>query len=151
MFGDRDMSVLGFYGLIFSIVVIGIGYFYKLTPKPDGNVIPAVDSYVRKYFPPNLLKTDKIKEGSLSQINYEEFQPDHFLVVDCKETLAQLLTNGFHRDHNCLIMTDEKYPQKAFQYYRKFKEENPDTIKLINAVPDTLKDEVKELKSDEDE
>ena len=30
-------------------------------------------------------------------------------------------------------------------------EENADTIKLINAVPDTLKDEVKELKSDEDE
>ena len=33
----------------------------------------------------------------------------------------------------------------------KLEEENADTIKLINAVPDTLKDEVKELKSDEDE
>ena len=33
----------------------------------------------------------------------------------------------------------------------KLEDENADTIKLINAVPDTLKDEVKELKSDEDE
>ncbi len=30
-------------------------------------------------------------------------------------------------------------------------EEIPDTIKLINAVPDSLKEEVKELKLNEDE
>jgi|TARA_B100001971_G_C18264554_1_gene590624 hypothetical protein len=120
--GTRILLVVG---LVLSIAGIILAYLFH-TPGSDGRVIPAANSYVGRYFPPNLLKTDKIKEGSLSQVNYEEFQPDHFLVVDCKETLAQLLTNGFHRDHNCLIMTDQKYPKKAFQYYRKFKLENPD-------------------------
>jgi hypothetical protein len=53
--------------------------------------------------------------------------PDHFLVVDCKETLAQLLTNGFHRDNNCLIMTSDKFPKKAFEFYKLTKQKNPAT------------------------
>jgi hypothetical protein len=100
--------------------------FYRVN-KIDTDVIPAVDAYVKRYFPPNLLKTDKIKENSFSQVKYEEFTPDHFLIVDCRETLAQLLTNGFHRDHNCMIMTSDKFPKKAFDYYQGYKQSNPET------------------------
>ena len=100
------------------ILLIGLIVALYRVNKIDTDVIPAVDAYVKRYFPPNLLKTDKIKENSFSQVKYEEFTPDHFLIVDCRETLAQLLTNGFHRDHNCMIMTSDKFPKKAFDYYQ---------------------------------
>ncbi|SVB19599.1 uncharacterized protein METZ01_LOCUS172453 [marine metagenome] len=109
------------------ILVIGLILALARVNKIDTDVIPAVDAYVGRYFPPNLLKTDKIKENSFSQVKYEEFTPDHFLIVDCRETLSQLLTNGFHRDHNCMIMTSDKFPQKAFDYYLSYKKSNPET------------------------
>ena len=109
------------------ILLIGLIVAFYRVNKIDTDVIPAVDAYVKRYFPPNLLKTDKIKENSFSQVKYEEFTPDHFLIVDCRETLAQLLTNGFHRDHNCMIMTSDKFPKKAFDYYQGYKQSNPET------------------------
>jgi len=109
------------------IMLVGLIVAFGRANKTDTNVIPAVDAYVGRYFPPNLLKTNKIKENSFSQVKYEEFTPDHFLIVDCRETLAQLLTNGFHRDHNCMIMTTDKFPQKAFDYYQSYKQSNPET------------------------
>ena len=108
-------------------LLIGLIVALNRVNKIDTDVIPAVDAYVKRYFPPNLLKTDKIKENSFSQVKYEEFTPDHFLIVDCRETLAQLLTNGFHRDHNCMIMTSDKFPKKAFDYYQGYKQSNPET------------------------
>jgi len=114
-----------------GILMIVAGTLFILwslfSDKTDDNVVDAVNAYIRKYYPPNLLKTEKIKDSSFKQLNYEDFMPDHFLVVDCKETLAQLLTNGFHRDNNCLIMTSDKFPKKAFDFYKLTKQKNPDT------------------------
>jgi len=127
MEGSPNVSFLTMMFCPGLILLIGLIVAFYRVNKIDRTVIPAVDAYVKKYFPPNLLKTDKIKENSFSQVKYEEFTPDHFLIVDCRETLAQLLTNGFHRDHNCMIMTSDKFPKKAFDYYQRYKQSNPET------------------------
>ncbi|MAS76740.1 MAG: hypothetical protein CMO57_10155 [Verrucomicrobiales bacterium] len=122
---DGPPAVMGLICVVIAPLILLVSYFnYN---KSDDNVVDAVNAYIRKYFPPNLLKTEKIKDSSFKQLNYEDFMPDHFLVVDCKETLAQLLTNGFHRDNNCLIMTSDKFPKKAFDFYKLTKQKNPDT------------------------
>tara|TARA_B100000459_G_C8582579_1_gene203989 strand:- start:472 stop:1470 length:999 start_codon:yes stop_codon:yes gene_type:complete len=118
-------AFMGLICVVIAPLILLVSYFNL--NKSDDNVVEAVNAYVRKYFPPNLLKTEKIKDSSFKQLNYEDFMPDHFLVVDCKETLAQLLTNGFHRDNNCLIMTSDKFPKKAFDFYKLTKQKNPAT------------------------
>ena len=118
-------AFMGLICVVIAPLILLVSYFNL--NKSDDNVVEAVNAYVRKYFPPNLLKTEKIKDSSFKQLNYEDFMPDHFLVVDCKETLAPLLTNGFHRDNNCLIMTSDKFPKKAFDFYKLTKQKNPAT------------------------
>ncbi len=118
-------AAVGLLLIVIAPVIVLVSYFN--VNQSDDNVVEAVNAYVHKYCPPNLLKTEKIKDSSFKQLNYEDFMPDHFLVVDCKETLAQLLTNGFHRDNNCLILTSDKFPKKAFDFYKLTKQQNPAT------------------------
>ena len=122
---DAPPAFMGLICIGIAPLIMLVSYFNST--ESDDKVVSAVDRYVKKYYPPNLLKTEKIKDSSFKQLNYEDFMPDHFLVVDCRETLAQLLANGFHRDNNCLIITSDKFPGKAFEFYKLTKQKNPET------------------------
>jgi len=89
-----------------------------------------------------VIKTDLIIEITPKIIS------DNYSFIEKKKYHVDIENNFFETDKGSV-----EPPQIEFEIDEliDLEEENADTIKLKNAIPDTLKDEVKELKSDEDE
>ena len=87
-------------------------------------------------------KTDLIIEVTPKIIS------DNYSFIEKKKYHVNIENNIFKTDKDPV-----EYPDINLDINEliDLEEENPDKIKLINTVPDSLKEEVKELKSDEDE
>jgi type II secretory pathway component GspD/PulD (secretin) len=93
-------------------------------------------------------KVEKVTKTDLIIEITPKIISDHYSFIDKKK---------YHADIETIFFESGKEPVESpdinleIDELIKLEEENADTIKLKNAVPDTLIDEVKELKSDEDE
>jgi type IV pilus assembly protein PilQ len=104
--------------------------------------IPFIGKWLFVHKVEKVTKTDLIIEITPRIIS------DNYSFIEKKKYHADIETNFLESGKEPVESPDINLEIDGFI---ELEEETPDTIKLINAVPDSLKEEVKELKFDEDE
>jgi len=74
---------------------------------------------VRKETP----RTEQTTRALPSDIQHYSF--DRAVVTDHRETVDLLLANNFHFENNCAILTEDGYPESAFEVVRGMLKNNP--------------------------
>lgn len=104
--------------LFFGLVILFGGGFR------EGKSMALV-STLRKYIqarPHPFLLTSNVAEKLMNKLDesvLQDFHPDKVLIVDDLDYAILLLLNDFHRNENCLVLTESKRPRNSFKYFKE--------------------------------
>lgn len=104
--------------IIFLVMSLLVAISVRRGRKKD--LVKAVDTYCRMVGHPFLLTPAVSNElmRKIGGMNFDEFHPERVLILEDEDYAIQLLLNHFHIDHNCLVLTADKRPASAFQYFK---------------------------------
>ncbi|MCB1158108.1 MAG: hypothetical protein H7A25_00835 [Leptospiraceae bacterium] len=120
----------GFFvsGFAFLLFVFIMNRLSKTSPKFMGDIFSLIDKY-HQVHPIKNMATGKafqnLKEKKFDK-SFFEHAPERILIVEHDDFTDVLLLNNFYFDEKCLVLSENKYPNRIFQAYQEFIEKHPD-------------------------
>ena len=130
LFIDR-IPLLAVIGAIVGFMVVSAGsraLLIKLFPHPPISYREArqlLERYHREHPIDKLATGGAYAHGGTGTPMEAGYAPERVLVVEKEDLADALIGNGFHREHRCVVVTVDGYPQHVFNACREFVQRHP--------------------------